>query len=574
MSLSEEHGSSSDSTPLAVGVAAFAGGVAVAGAISLAMRGGSLGASGVFDFGLLAAVVAGFAAAGAGAIAVVRRNARAEQALDAARRLADGDLAARVPESDGLSGAFARLLNAVAASGARLLQSVKREQGRLGEQIAVLQTASAMTREKATQSLSRLDHAERALAQLDEAVRTIAENVESLSAGAEETAAAVSEVDASLSQVHARAEDLSKSSDEGARAASSLVDGAEVLDATLSELVRKAEELTGSARRNEQSIASVTASAALAGSHAERAAQDSVLGVAVVEEVRQSVAAIQTSASTVRSVVTRLESRSQEIGRILQVIEDIARQTNLLALNAALLASKAGEHGRGFSVVAAEIKKLSERTSDGARGIATLIDGMRAEVGAAREAAEEEVRLVEQGAKTAGRAKDAIAAVGAVAAQAERAVAAIQETARRQTEAISATTASIEDVKQGLDALSEEGRRNTREAAKIREVVTRVRDLAAFVDRTVEEQKSAASQIAVAADRSLSLMHGIHDALNRQTAESHRLVELLTDVESASRETLESASTVEDTAAALESMAGSLGDEVGRFRMTAELRGA
>ncbi|MBL8115297.1 MAG: hypothetical protein JNK60_20615, partial [Acidobacteria bacterium] len=74
--------------------------------------------------------------------------------------------------------------------------------------------------------------------------------------------------------------------------------------------------------------------------------------------------------------------------------------------------------------------------------------------------------------------------------------------------------------------------------------------------------------IAVAAERSLSLLHDIEDAVNQQTAESHRLVAVLSEVAGGSRETLESAASVEDAAAALDALAGSLEDEARRFRMT------
>jgi methyl-accepting chemotaxis protein len=127
-------------------------------------------------------------------------------------------------------------------------------------------------------------------------------------------------------------------------------------------------------------------------------------------------------------------------------------------------------------------------------------------------------------------------------------------------------------MKTGVDALTQEGKRNTREAERIREMVGRMNDLAGFVERTVEEQKSAAGQIAIAADRSLALMRDIQDAVNQQTAESHQLATLLKDVEGGSRETQLAASSVEDATAALEALAGSLEDEVGRFRPEPELR--
>ncbi|KAA0255305.1 hypothetical protein FBQ97_00615 [Acidobacteria bacterium ACD] len=562
---------------LVVVLALVAGGVAlVSGAVAAlfatwAGRGLEPGwlASPAFDWGLLGAALAAFVFGGAAALLFQRPFSRLSRAFEAARRMAEGDLAARAPEGTGLAGTLGRLLNRVSGSGGHLLDSVRREQAQLNRQTAVLRAASIRTRERAKVALSRLDGATRSVVGLDTDVRAIAESVETLSAGAEETAAAVAEVDASLSQVLTRSEGLHRASEEGARAAASLAEGAAVLDGTLSDLARRTDELTAAAQRDREAVAQVAASAREASSQAARVAEGAAAGALVVREMAGSMAAIRESAASVRSAVARLLARSREIGRIVTVIEEISRQTNLLALNASLLAARAGEHGRGFSTVAAEIRKLSERTAEGARGIAGLIDGVRDEVESARVASEEETRLVEEGVATAARTEETLGALGRAAGEAERSAAAIREVAERQAEEIGRTAALIADAKIGYDALTEEGRRNTREAGRIHELVNRVNELAAFVERTVHEQKSAASQIAVAAERSLSLMHDIQSAVTRQGGDSQRLLVLLGEVATGSRETLESAAAVEDAAAALESLAGSLEDEVGRFRLGA-----
>ena len=520
-----------------------------------------------FDFGLLASALIGLAVGGFVHLAVQKPVSRMSAAFTAARGMAAGDLATRAPEGRDLGGTLGRLLNAVAGSAARLLSSIRREQGQLNRQVSVLKAASTVAREKATLTLSRVDGASRAVAEFEASIRSIADSVETLSAGAEETAAAVAEVDASLSQVLARSEGLHRSSGDGAKAAASLAEGAANMNATLYEIARKTADLAEVSQRNEESVAQVGDSARNVAREVARVVEGVSAGAAVVLEMRSSVERIHAAADSVRSTVLRVEARFQEIGRIVNVIEEISRQTNLLALNASLLATRAGEHGRGFSAVATEIRKLSERTSDGARGIQELIDGMRSDVEAARAAAEEEARLVEVGVATSGRTEAALGSIHLAARGAEKATEAIQEATVQQRSSIVEAGDAIREVRNGFDALADEGKRNNREAENIRELVTELNDLAGFVERTVHEQKGAAGQIAVAAARSLGMMREIQDAANQQTAESQRLLGLLGEVGGAGRQALEASALVEDAAVALEVLAGSLEDEVGRFRV-------
>src|SRR5258706_1082697 len=312
--------------PAALGASVFAflsGAVASAAAASRA-EAGSLLKSPIFQTGLVASALAALVVGALVALAALRPVSRMSRALDAARRMAEGDLGARLPDGKGLSGALGSLLNAVGGSGARLLLAVKREQGRLNEEIAILRAAAIRTRERATIALSRIEGAETAVAGFGDASRSIAESVETLFSGSGETAAAVAQVDTSLTQVLARSEGLHRVSDDGARASVSLAEGASVLDGTLDALVKRADELRAAAQRSKEGVTRVASSAHESSGHAAHAATEAERGAHVVRGVRESIAALQGSAAAVGTAVARVEGRAREIGRVLEGIEEIA----------------------------------------------------------------------------------------------------------------------------------------------------------------------------------------------------------------------------------------------------------
>jgi len=134
-----------------------------------------------------------------------------------------------------------------------------------------------------------------------------------------------------------------------------------------------------------------------AASASQTAAQAARRGGQVADETLSTMRSIAESTQAVASRITELGKSSEQIGKIIAVIDDIADQTNLLALNAAIEAARAGEQGRGFAVVADEVRKLAERTTKATKEIASMIESIQVETKNAVQAMEKGTREVQVG---------------------------------------------------------------------------------------------------------------------------------------------------------------------------------
>ena len=179
-----------------------------------------------------------------------------------------------------------------------------------------------------------------------------------------------------------------------------------------------------------------------------RKAQQSIQGL---EETRAQFEAIAGTLDGAGEVTRRLADRSANISSIVNVIREIAEQTNLLALNAAIEAARAGEQGRGFAVVADEVRKLAERTSSATQEIGQLLSGIQGEINQVVVAMQQGQEQMQTGQGLVGTARQLVEEIGGEARDSAQNVHSIADSTREQGIAANAIAQRIEQIVQMAD---------------------------------------------------------------------------------------------------------------------------
>ncbi len=193
-------------------------------------------------------------------------------------------------------------------------------------------------------------------------------------------------------------------------------------------------------------VLQVSEHSARAAGAARNASETARAGGDIVNQTLVKMRAIAESVSSTGQKITALGKSSDHIGRIINVIDDIADQTNLLALNAAIEAARAGEQGRGFAVVADEVRKLAERTTTATKEIAQMIKQVQDETQKSVRAMEAGTRQAEEGVLTTAKAGDSLKEIIQMA---EEVGSMITQIASASTEQSSAT----EEVNRNLESI-------------------------------------------------------------------------------------------------------------------------
>jgi methyl-accepting chemotaxis protein len=221
----------------------------------------------------------------------------------------------------------------------------------------------------------------------------------------------------------------------------------------------QAERAMGTAHSMEEmntAVAEVARGAATASAQAGEAQEKATDGARIVDQVVASIGDAGGQTRTLKENLHGLGGQISSIGKVMDVISDIADQTNLLALNAAIEAARAGDAGRGFAVVADEVRKLAEKTVGATKEVGSAIAAIQADTRTTLEGMDRAAEAVERASTLAGESGQALREIVGLVGRTTDTITAIASVAEEQSQASTEIARSVDDVHASCDETSKE----------------------------------------------------------------------------------------------------------------------
>jgi len=485
-----------------------------------------------------------------------------------AKLIAQGDLTHRaaVGSSDEIGG-LAAAFNTMAGNLEKTVSRLLRSEQQLKSVAETVGSRSRTVIGRVDEQREMVDETYHSIDQLNSGVRKITENVEVLSAASEETSASMMQMVASMEEVTRHAETLWGAVEETASATQQMVSSIGQVDRNIDYLSGFATDTSSSMVEMSASIAQVETNAARSYELTRAVASAAESGMRAVRETIEGMEEIRRAVADSNAVISRLGDRSIAIGKIVNVIEDIAEQTNLLALNAAILAAQAGEHGKGFSVVAAEIRQLSERTASSTREIAGLIRSVQEEVANALATTASGTKLVEQGVSLSHDAGKALTNILESASNASAMGKEIAAATREQAGGSENITRAVARLQELVKEINTATTQQAQGSSHILNAVESMREVTQYVRQAMAEQKSGSAMISSAAERMITMIHEIFQVATSQAAESEKIMATMEQVRAIAEGNRDSANEMSESLLLLSDAIRGLDEEVRKFRV-------
>jgi methyl-accepting chemotaxis protein len=336
---------------------------------------------------------------------------------------------------------------------------------------------------------------------LQDLVRTTRDSAGQVSAGSNQVAGAADESAKVSVQASSAIEEVTSTMHEMSINVQNVVKNTQVQASSVAETSASIDQMVTSIQR-------VADTAKVLLDIANRSREEVMTGIQTMEKATDGLNRTNVAIQSSAEIINVLGHRADDIGKIIEVIDDLAEQTNLLALNAAIEAARAGEHGLGFAVVADEVRKLAEKSTQSTKEIADLIQSIQREARQAVENMERSTRIVEEGLTLGNDLGSALHKISNVVTEVYKFSQEIGAATNEQSvgsSQIAKATSRLTEITQEISSAVEE---QASGAQAVVRAMDKMREL-------VQQSASSSTELSAAAEQMLKLSRNLLDSMDR-----------------------------------------------------------
>ncbi|MBI3610095.1 MAG: methyl-accepting chemotaxis protein [Nitrospirae bacterium] len=398
-------------------------------------------------------------------------------------------------------------------------------------------------------------------------IHRVAANAEALSALAEETAIAILQMSSSIDEIARSAAVLSSGVEDSTASILEMSSSVKQVDESVVSLNKAAEDTAAAMSEMDMSIKQIRSNVMDTVQLSKGVTEDAERGRRATEMTIQGIGRIQEYSQQVNAVIQNLKTRTESIGKILNVIDEVAEQTNLLALNAAIIAAQAGEHGRSFAVVAQEIKELADRTATSTNEIHEIIRALQDESKNAVLAISRGTKSVAEGVHLAGEAGSALEKILESSKQSTDRIQEIARATEEQTLGVKHVADSMQHVTDMVQQIAHATHEQFKGSELIISSTEKMKDVASKVKNATQEQSIGNKQINEIVERVSRQVKEIAQTTGQQAEEGAHILKAVARIKAVVEQNVDTIGKAGRAVEELMKQATRLSAEIDKFKL-------
>jgi methyl-accepting chemotaxis protein len=384
----------------------------------------------------------------------------------------------------------------------------------------------------------------------------INDKAEKLSGVSTENVSALIQMKATAEEIAANTQRLFKATEDSYSVVAELAHTAKAISKHSHEALSAVEETSASVEEIGASVREVEEHARASSRMAEKVREvTSENGMLTIVNAVEGMENISAEVNKSSEIVQRLGARSSDIEKVLSVIRDVTEQTNLLSLNAAILAVQAGEHGKSFSVVADEIRALSERTASSTREIGGIVKAIQKDIGDAVHSIDSAKVKVDDGNSLVIKVGDALREILTASEHSTEMAKSIERATEEQSLGLGQITAAIEEIRKMMHSIAKSTSEEDNALSYLLEGVGEVKEVADLSKRGTEEQAVGTRGISKNLELANDVVRGISDAVLHQKELNDNIIGAMENIDTLGIATVKD---MEDVSQSLNTLAGEI----------------